>query len=346
MIKLGSLFDGAAGFPLAAMMHGIHAVWASEIESYPLRVSKKNFPHMLQLGDITKINGAKIEPVDIITFGSPCQDLSKAGEQKGIVHGERSRLFFDAIRICNEMRCSTSNKFPRFIVWENVSGAFGSNGGEDFQKVLQTIVNLCDRSGIYIPRYSENGKKWFNSGAIVGESFSIAWRQYDAQYWGVPQRRKRIYLIADFRSERAAEILFARERNPTANFSLQEKWIQSASNDYQCNKKSEKDETVYCIQGNTLHKGTKQKGQGINENTCFTLTCNDRHAVIYSVGKRYILRYLTPLEYCRAQGFPDSWEDGCRSGDHYSYKMWGNSIAIPCAADVLGRIADELLKGS
>jgi DNA (cytosine-5)-methyltransferase 1 len=207
-MKLGSLFDGSGGFPLAGALFGIEPVWASEIEPYPIRVTKARFPGMKHLGDVTKINGAEIEPVDIITFGSPCQDLSVAGKQLGIHAGERSNLFFEAIRIIKEMRDGTSNQFPRFAVWENVPGAFSSNKGQDFRAVLQAF---CEAAGTDIPVPEPPKGRWNHSGAIVGDGFSLAWRLYDAQFWGVPQRRKRIYLIADFRSERAGEILFESE---------------------------------------------------------------------------------------------------------------------------------------
>lgn len=208
-IKLGSLFDGSGGFPLAGALFGVEPIWASEIEPFPIRVTKQRFPNMKHLGSVTDINGAEVEPVDIITFGSPCQDLSVAGKQAGIHEGQRSNLFFEAIRIIKEMRHATTDKFPRFAVWENVPGAFSSNRGEDFRAVLQAFCETAGWGGvIYKP------KKWEHSGAIVGEGFSVAWRLYDAQFWGVPQRRKRIYLIADFRSERAGEILFESESLP------------------------------------------------------------------------------------------------------------------------------------
>ena len=207
-MKLGSLFDGSGGFPLAGALCGIEPVWASEIEPYPMRVTAARFPQMKQLGDVTKINGAEIEPVDIITFGSPCQDLSVAGKQAGIHAGQRSNLFFEAIRIIKEMRNATTNRFPRFAVWENVPGAFSSNKGEDFRAVLQAF---CEVAGSHadVPESPWGG--WKPAGCIVGTGSSIAWRVYDAQFWGVPQRRKRIYLIADFASERAGEILFEPE---------------------------------------------------------------------------------------------------------------------------------------
>ena len=208
-MKLGSLFDGSGGFPLAGALFGIEPVWASEIEPFPIRVTTARFPGMKHLGDITKINGAEIEPVDIVSFGSPCQDLSVAGKMKGIHDGERSNLFFEAIRIIKEMRNGTSDHYPRFAVWENVPGAFSSNKGQDFKAVLQA---LCEAGGSNVPiPEPPKGGRWTHAGTVVGDGFSIAWRQYDAQFWGVPQRRKRIYLITDFGSDRAGEILFERE---------------------------------------------------------------------------------------------------------------------------------------
>ena len=150
-MTLGSLFDGSGTCPLAAALCGITPVWASEIEPYPVRVTKKNFPRMRHLGDITKINGAEIEPVDVITFGSPCQDLSAAGAQKGLVEGKRSCLFFDALRIICEMREATHGKYPRYAVWENVPGAFSSNQGRDFLEVLRAFVRAAGGNGADVP---------------------------------------------------------------------------------------------------------------------------------------------------------------------------------------------------
>ena len=208
-LKLGSLFDGSGGFPLAGALHGIEPVWASEIEPFPIRVTQNRFPGMKHLGSVTDVNGAEVEPVDIITFGSPCQDLSVAGKQLGIHDGERSNLFFEAIRIIKEMRHATADEYPRFAVWENVPGAFSSNGGKDFQAVLQAFADVIGNADDPVPGPPRGG--WKPSGSVLGDGWSVAWRVYDAQYWGVPQRRKRIYLIADFASERAGQILFERE---------------------------------------------------------------------------------------------------------------------------------------
>lgn len=210
-MKLGSLFDGAGTFPFAGQQFGIKPCWASEIEPFPISVTTKRFPNMLHLGDITKINGADIEPVDVITFGSPCQDLSVAGKQAGL-SGERSGLFMEAVRIIKEMRRKTNGKYPRYAVWENVPGAFSSNDREDFRVVLEELCKIKDESAV-IPRPSIKGGskgKWQNTGLILADEYSIAWRVLDAQFWGVPQRRRRIFLVADFRGQSAGEILFER----------------------------------------------------------------------------------------------------------------------------------------
>lgn len=163
---------------------------------------------MKHLGDITKIHGDKIEPVDCITFGSPCQGLSMAGKRLGF-DDNRSVLFLDAARIIKEMRTATNGMYPTFAVWENVPGAFSSNGGEDFRAVLEELARI-EQPDVSIPRPSGRGGRWSKAGAIAGSGWSLAWRQLDAQYWGVPQRRKRIALVADFGGQRAAEILFER----------------------------------------------------------------------------------------------------------------------------------------
>lgn len=206
-MTLGSLFDGSGTCPLAATICGITPVWASEIEPFPVAVTTKRFPNMKHLGDLTKINGAEVEPVDIITFGSPCQDLSIAGKRAGL-NGDRSSLFFHAIRIVKEMREKTNGKYPRFAVYENVLGAFSSNSGEDFREVLRQFCQVCDPSAD-VPR-PDNGK-WLHDGCIMGESYSVAWRVLDAQYWGVAARRRRLYAVLDLTGGSAPKVLFERE---------------------------------------------------------------------------------------------------------------------------------------
>ena len=204
-LTLGSLFDGSGSFPMMGMLSGIVPVWKSEIEPFPIAVTEKRLPFVKHLGDINSINGAEIELVDIVTFGSPCTDLSVAGKRQGL-NAERSGLFFQAVRIIKEMRCATNGKYPRFAVWENVAGAFSSNGGEDFRCVLEKLCQVKD-ADLSVPK----PEKWTKAGEIMGESFSVAYRTFDAQYWGVPQRRMRVYLVADFNGGCASKILFESE---------------------------------------------------------------------------------------------------------------------------------------
>jgi DNA (cytosine-5)-methyltransferase 1 len=204
-LTLGSLFDGSGGFPLGGILSGITPVWASEIEPFPIRVTTKRLPFMKHYGDVSTLSGGILEPVDVITFGSPCQDMSIAGKRAGL-DGSRSNLFYEAVRIVKEMREKTDGKKPKYIVWENVPGAFSSNGGEDFRCVLESICGIREEN-VSVPLPS----KWKPAGEILGDGYSVAWRVLDAQYWGVPQRRKRIYLVADLDGPCAGKILFESE---------------------------------------------------------------------------------------------------------------------------------------
>ena len=206
-LTLGSLFDGSGGFPLGGLLAGIRPVFAAEVEPFPIRVTTKRLPFVKHYGDVNSIRGDEVEPVDIITFGSPCQNLSIAGKRAGL-EGKQSSLFYQAIRIVEEMRCATDGRYPRFIIWENVPGAFSSNGGEDFRAVLEAV---CSVKGGDIPVPEPPKGKWANAGIIVADGFSLAWRVFDAQFWGVPQRRKRIYLVADFAGGSAGKVLFESE---------------------------------------------------------------------------------------------------------------------------------------
>ena len=403
MIKLGSLFDGSGGFPLAGVLNDIEPVWASEIEPFPIRVTKLRFPNMKHLGSVTDVNGAEVEPVDIITFGSPCQDLSVAGKQAGIHEGERSNLFFEAIRIIKEMRNGTANKYPRFAVWENVPGAFSSGNGDDFRAVLEAFCSVCQQR-TDVPKPPEGG--WKPAGCVLGDGFSIAWRVYDAQYWGVPQRRKRIYLIADFGSERAGEILFESDSVSGDSEQGRSPWQRIAEN---AEGSAERGGICYPINTMVATRGGKDDmrttfGIGEANEPQFTLQAAHEHGVCYenaeilrgvasnmtarqyksaddlvveepvvypcSMGSdetrsnpqpgdpaptlvtnenivvskkhKYIVRRLTPTECARLQGFPDWWTDGAEGSDSAKYKMWGNGIALPCAEDVIRRIAEEI----
>ena len=207
-LTLGSLFDGSGGFPLGGLLTGqITPLWSSEIEPFAIRVTTKRLPQVKHYGDVSAISGADLPPVDIITFGSPCQDMSIAGKRDGL-DGSRSSLFYEAIRIVKEMRCKTNGEKPRFIVWENVPGAFSSNKGQDFKAVLEAVIGVKEPSAS-VPAPEKKG--WPDADYYVGDGWSVAYRVLDAQWWGVPQRRKRIYLVADFADQSAPKILFESE---------------------------------------------------------------------------------------------------------------------------------------
>ena len=206
-LKLGSLFDGSGGFPLGGLLAGITPVWASEIEPFPIRVTTKRLPAMKHLGDVSAINGADIEPVDIITFGSPCTNLSIAGNRTGL-EGAQSSLFYQAIRIIKEMRCATNGRFPRWVCWENVIGAFSSKGGADFKAVLDAVIGIVE-PGASVPMPEKN--RWPYADIYTGDRWSVAYRTFDAQHWGVPQRRRRIYLVGDLAGRCAGRVLFESE---------------------------------------------------------------------------------------------------------------------------------------
>jgi len=320
VLTLGSLFDGVAGFPLAGAMCGIKTLWSSEIEPFCLKVTATRFPDVKQLGSVTEIDGGAVEPVDIITFGSPCQDLSVAGKQLGIHEGQRSNLFFEAVRIIKEMRKSDEVRGrtgksirPRFAVWENVPGAFSSNKGADFKAVLEALARVIE-ADISIPQ----PKRWDTGGGIVGNGWSLAWRVYDAQYWGVPQRRKRIYLVADFAGERAGEILFvtqsvrghssqggeAREGaaadaergaggsggvrclNPWDSQSIRQYDINGVAPNINANNRGGQNRwgVCYAIQGNMVDRDTNQNGPGYMVDDCPTLNTVDKHAVAFQAS--------------------------------------------------------------
>ncbi len=222
VMTMGSLFDGIGGCPLAAARAGNTPLWASEIETFPIEVTKHHFPAMVHVGDITKLDGAKLPAVDIICGGSPCQDLSIASGTRQGLAGERSGLFMEQIRITKEMRNEDIRNGradhlvrPRFFVWENVPGAFSSGEpkGEDFRIVLEEIVRIKSDPN-HVPR--PDSGRWEPAGRILlGIDFSLAWRVFDAQFWPrTPQRRRRIYLVADFGGLTAPQILFEQSSLP------------------------------------------------------------------------------------------------------------------------------------
>lgn len=269
-MKLMSLFDGSGGFPLAASLCGIEPVYAAEVEPYPIAVTKNRFPKMKHLGDVSKVKGGEIEPVDIITFGSPCQDMSIAGKRAGLKHADmgddettRSGLFLEAIRIIKEMREATNGVYPRYAIWENVPGAFSSNRGEDFRTVLEEFIRVKEKDAV-MPAVPQAG--WAYADCISGDGWSIAYRVFDAQYWGVPQRRRRIYLVADFRGECAQEILFKREslrgyfeagRTPWQGIAADAQNCVGTAIGGDCTPTVLAPVAVYCHQGNGIDRAGK-----------------------------------------------------------------------------------------
>ena len=327
-MTLGSLFDGIGGFPLAAARAGIRPVWASEIEKAPISITKRHFPEMEHLGDITKISGAGIGPVDIITFGSPCQDLSVCGRRAGL-RGSRSGLFLEAVRIIREMRVATNNTRPAGIVWENVPGAFGTNNGKDFQTVIEEIAGLAEK-GVSIPGPPGG---WMAAGAVMGNGWSLAWRTLDARYRGVPQGRRRIFLVADFAGGRAGEILFKPEGGPGDYQDGGEKREGNAGN-----------AEIGVAQYPLTDSGAVPfvcKGFGIyaREDVGRTLLAHQDNLWGDLIVTSNSVRGLTPTECERLQGYPDGWtaygHDGREISDGQRFRALGNSVAVPCVQFVM-----------
>ncbi|MGN0686986.1 MAG: DNA (cytosine-5-)-methyltransferase [Oscillospiraceae bacterium] len=287
-LTLGSLFDGSGGFPLGGMLAGITPLWASEIEPFAVRVTTRRIPQMKHYGDVSSLNGAELPPVDIITFGSPCQDMSIAGKRGGL-GGSRSSLFYEAVRIIKEMRCATNGKYPRYCVWENVPGAFSSNKGEDFRCVLESLCKVKDET-VSVPQF----ERWTAAGNIVAKDFSVAWRVFDAQYWGVPQRRKRIYLVADFNSECAGKILFESEGVSGYSAESFRAWQRTAAA-IESGIGAASTGRINNTAGFCTEQSAKTRGIGYEEETSPTLRAGTVPATVYE-NHSQDTRYTGPLE--------------------------------------------------
>lgn len=334
-MKLMSLFDGSGGFPLAASLCGIEPVYAAEVEPYPIAVTKNRFPKMKHLGDVSKVKGGEIEPVDIITFGSPCQDMSIAGKGAGLKHADRgddettrSGLFLEAIRIIKEMREATNGVYPRYAIWENVPGAFSSNRGEDFRTVLEEFIRVKEKDAV-MPDVPKAG--WPYADCYSGNGWSLAYRVFDAQYWGVPQRRRRIYLVADFRGQRAGEILLKPEglrRNSAQSGTHGQETARCAKNSVgtaiggvdrynqsflpglaQTLRASGGGDCIPTVLAPVANAGDNRLAivQPISDGGCSTFL--KASGGTYGGGSEnlVIVRRLTPTECARLQGFPDWW---------------------------------------
>lgn len=315
MLTLGSLFDGSGGFPMAASLCGITPVWAAEIEPYPIAVTKSRFPNMIHLGDVCKINGAEIPPVDIISFGSPCQDMSVAGTRSGLKHegnGDdettRSGLFFEAIRIIKEMREVTRGKYPTYAILENVPGMFSSHKGEDFRIILEEFVKIAEPSAT-MPPIDKNG--WAYADTYVGEGWSLSYRTVDAQYWGTAQRRRRCYAVLCLGSERSAEILFKRSGLRGDYSQSRQTWkgitfaSENSSGAADCDGNGINSPT-YCLEGNGSRPS--HKGCGYSESdTMYTLNTIERHGVVYALDRAFFNQGQN------AQYEPQCYDDGTTS---------------------------------
>lgn len=339
-MTLGSLFDGIGTWQEAARRNGIKPVWSSEIEKFPLEVTARHFPNTVQPGDVNTITDAP--HVDIVTAGTPCQDLSIAGKRSGI-RGERSGLFFKAVELIRQIR-------PRFFVWENVLGAFSSNGGNDFRAVLEEILE----EPVPLPEHG-----WSNAGLVDGKRSQVAWRVCDAQYGGVPQRRKRIFLVASFGSRRAAQVLFepqsVRGNSSTRTGEEEDAPARTRTNvDFAVYEHHWKDCRITKC-SNVAPTVAAMYGTGGGLNTPLVAYGSDR--VVGSlcardykgVGSQYVaegklqivngvVRRLTPLECERLMGLPDRWTEG--GSDAARYKAIGNGMALPIAEWIMKRIKE------
>lgn len=308
---------------------------------------------MKHLGDIKDIDGWAIPPVDVITGGSPCQDLSVAGKREGL-RGERSGLFLEQMRIVREMHASTGGVCPRFMVWENVPGALSSNKGEDFREVLNECVRVCEENAPDVPMPEKGG--WPKAGCLYDEmgKWSVAWRIHDAQFWGVPQRRRRVALVCDFGGGGAGEILF----EPKS-----ERW-RSSPDERWGDRNSERADGCLALNGQHTQSGISVTG------VAHTLKTTTREMVCYGFGNLQahnmkhafsecahtlnamhepntvlhmsLIRRFTPLECERLQGYPDGWTDIPGATDQKRYKALGNSIALPFWRWLLRRVYDEV----
>lgn len=347
MVTLASLFDGVGTFPLAATLNGIIPVWSSEIEPYPCRVTSRRFPNMHNYGDVTKIKGSEVPPVDIITFGSPCQNLSRAGAQEGLF-GIESRLFFEAIRIIDEMRKATNNEYPKIFIWENVANSISISDGADFQKVIESVVEIIEQQKISIPKPD----KWRKTGGGVGRNGNFCWRILNSSGFGVPQIRRRIFLVGCFGNTlTSGQILYSSNTFP-------EDFKPEYSNNESCGFSKYINPKLFNSSGFT---GTKE----IEHLTNYTLNgfkakSNDlvfaqntplkekAHTLCTSCPdiliNEKIVRYLTPLEYSRLQGFPDWWGTDVQHTPTEYYKAFGNGISLPIPIYIFYNYM-KLLKG-
>lgn len=366
-LTLGSLFDGIGGWQIAAVRAGIKPAWSSEIAPFPVAVTAKHFPETLQMGDITKLDGTTLPPVDIICAGSPCQGLSLAGKRRGL-QDERSGLFIKSVEIFRQMRVASDGEYPRFFVWENVLGAFSSNRGEDFQAVL-TEIGQTD-----VPMPRSVSRDTAESITSRKEVAAVAGDGAQASSWCI-----------------AGNVINRKDKNGGHHLGVDENVSFTLNTIDRHAVFAEGD--AYCLQGSMIGRKEKNgpQGSGVNKNVSFTLNTIDRHAVCIPDEKTYsvqaighiveseksstlaardyksprnfveyqkevpheadrqetddkmTVRRLTVTECERLQGFPDGYTDvplnGKPASESERLKAIGNGMAQPCADFVLRQLA-------
>ena len=349
-ITLGSLFDGIGVFPLAATLHGITPLWASEIEKAPISITRRHFPEMEHLGDITKLDGGKIPAVHVLTFGSPCQNLSQIGNRTGLA-GEKSSLFFQAIRIIKEMRDATDRRFPVIAVWENVMGSLSSSDRLDFAAVLRAFTDT------EIPIPASGG--WAHAGMVRGRGPDLCWRLMDAQYWASPRlaRRQRIFLVADFGGRRAHEILFKPRPMLQVSPAGGEGGVPAAQ--VYRGPVIETGGRVPIVRPFQMFRmrGAANDRYHVQFRDSFGFS-NDPFPTLLAQGvypfafwyqddpKGGCIRFPTELESERLMGLPDGWTKYGADGEEISpaqrYRALGNAIALPCSDYIMAGIKEVL----
>ena len=349
-ITLGSLFDGIGVFPLAAFRCGIVPLWASEIEAAPISITRRHFPDMAHLGDITKLDGGAIPPVHVLTFGSPCQNLSQIGNRTGLA-GAKSSLFFHAIRIIHEMREATNDLYPVITIWENVMGAFSSNDRMDFRAVLSAFV------GSEVPMPPTG--RWAAAGMVRGGCPDLSWRLLDAQHWARPRlaRRQRVFLVADFGGRRAAEILFKPRPMLPLPAPCGAGGLSAPAGDRgPFLDPGGRVPVTRPFQGFRM-RGAAKDGAHAHFQNSFGLPTDPFPTLLAGGVSPFAfwyeddpaggcVRFPTELECERLMGLPEGWTkygaDGGEIRPAQRYKALGNAIALPCAEYIMAGIVETL----
>ncbi|MBQ6866369.1 MAG: DNA cytosine methyltransferase [Clostridia bacterium] len=353
-LTLGSLFDGIGVFPLAASRNGITPLWASEIEKAPISITKRHFPDMAHLGDITRLHGGQIPPVNIITFGSPCQNLSQAGRREGLA-GEKSGLFYEATRIIQEMRDATGGIFPTIAVWENVMGALSSSDRLDFMAVLRSLADA--------PVSMPASGRWAGAGMVRGGSVDLCWRLMDAQHWASPRlaRRQRVFVVADFRGRRSHEILFKpRPVQPLPAAGTAGGLPAPGADRDPAFETGRRIPIIHPFQCFRMRGAAKNGEQAMFRNS-FGLPTDPFPTLLAGAVSPFALyypddpesgcvRFPTEEESERLMGLPVGWTaygaDGAAIPANARYKALGNAIALPCADYIMAGVAEALKGGA